>query len=208
LKKLSIGVFVSGSGTTLQSIIDASVDGTLPVSIKAVYSNKIEAYGLKRAEENHIPTITPLDLSGNTPDEKYQDLLNQLKGLGVELIVLAGFLRILPEFFIKEFTNKIINVHPSLIPAFCGTGMYGDKVHTAVLEYGVKVSGATVHFVDGGTDTGPIILQKPIDISSINDIKGLEKAVRALEKHLLLEAIKLIAEERVKVEGRRVYIFR
>ena len=155
---LRVAVLVSGGGTNLQAIIDAVENGTITnTQIVGVISNNKNAFALERAGRHGIPAqcISPKDFE--TRDEFNRVFLDKVNELNVDLIVLAGFLVVIPEMMIREYRNRIINIHPSLIPSFCGTGFYGLKVHEAALERGVKVVGATVHFVDEGTDTGPII---------------------------------------------------
>ncbi|MFU0826371.1 MAG: Phosphoribosylglycinamide formyltransferase [Lachnoclostridium sp.] len=205
---LKIAVLVSGGGTNLQAIIDKIEQGVLKnVSIEVVISSKSGAYALERAKKHGIKTavISPKDYETKEAFEKA--LLSEINCNKVDLIVLAGYLVILPEQLVKNYANKIINIHPSLIPAFCGTGYYGLKVHEAVLKRGVKITGATVHFVDEGTDTGPIILQKAVEVRDNDTPEVLQRRVmEEAEWHILPKAIELIAENRLKVEGNRVFI--
>jgi phosphoribosylglycinamide formyltransferase 1 len=205
---LKIAVLVSGGGTNLQAIIDKIEQGVLKnVSIEVVISSKSGAYALERAKKYGIKTavISPKDYETKEAFEKA--LLSEINCNKVDLIVLAGYLVILPEQLVKNYANKIINIHPSLIPAFCGTGYYGLKVHEAVLKRGVKITGATVHFVDEGTDTGPIILQKAVEVRDNDTPEVLQRRVmEEAEWHILPKAIELIAENRLKVEGNRVFI--
>ncbi|WPC42581.1 phosphoribosylglycinamide formyltransferase [Clostridium sp. JS66] len=199
-----IGVLVSGGGTDLQSIIDAVNTGYLTnCSIEAVVSDREGIYALERAKNNNINAyvIERKIYKGAVSDE----ILKLLYGK-VDLIVCAGWLSILKGELIEKFQNKIINIHPSLIPAFCGNGMYGMKVHECALEYGVKVSGCTVHFVDNGTDSGPIILQKTVPVYAEDSAEELQKRILAEEHKALPEAVKLISEGKVKVNGRIVTI--
>ncbi len=195
---LKIAVMVSGGGTNLQAIIDAHRSGKLTgVSIECVISNKKDAYALTRAKENGIEgvCISPKDHADKIAYGEY--LAGYLKERGIDLVVLAGFLVVLPENFIKEFEGRIINIHPSLIPSFCGDGFYGLKVHEAALERGVKVTGATVHYVDAGTDTGPIILQKPVYVEDGDTPEILQKRVMEQAEWIILpQAIQMIAEGR------------
>lgn len=205
---LKIAVLVSGGGTNLQAIIDKIEQGVLKnVSIEVVISSKSGAYALERAKKYGIKTavISPKDYETKEAFEKA--LLSEINCNKVDLIVLAGYLVILPEQLVKNYANKIINIHPSLIPAFCGTGYYGLKVHETVLKRGVKITGATVHFVDEGTDTGPIILQKAVEVRDNDTPEVLQRRVmEEAEWHILPKAIELIAENRLKVEGNRVFI--
>ena len=162
---LKLVVLVSGGGTNLQAIIDGIADGSIPnTEIKAVISNNKNAYALQRAKDHNIAAacVSPKDFADRAAFN--QALLEKIKSYEPDLIVLAGCLVVIPEIMVDAYPNKIINIHPSLIPAFCGTGYYGLKVHEGVLKRGVKVTGATVHFVDKGTDTGPIIIQKAVEL--------------------------------------------
>ena len=164
---LKVAVLVSGGGTNLQAIIDAVKTGDITnAEIALVISNNKNAYALERANNAGIASmcISPKDYA--TREDFHVALTETLKNAGVDLVVLAGYLVAIPEMLVKEFPNKIINIHPSLIPSFCGVGYYGLRVHEAALERGVKVTGATVHFVDCGMDTGPIILQKAVEIEA------------------------------------------
>jgi len=198
-----IAVLVSGSGTDLQSVIDAVESGYLNVKIEAVISNKEGIYGIERAKNHGINTYTfDRKIYGDRISDK---ILEILKGK-VDLIVLAGWLSILQGSLIDEFRGKIINIHPSLIPSFCGDGMYGMKVHQSAIDYGVKVSGCTVHFVDGGTDTGPIVMQKAVPVYHYDTAESLQERILEEEHIILPESIKLISEGKVKIEGRKVVI--
>lgn len=192
---------VSGGGTNLQAIIDAIANGTITdTQIVAVISNNADAYALERARN---AGIKPVCVSRKEiPDRAAYDdaLLAAVEASGADLIVLAGFLVVIPTKMIQAYRNRIINIHPSLIPAFCGTGYYGLKVHEGVLSRGVKVTGATVHFVDEGTDTGPIILQKAVAVEEGDTPQILQRRVmEQAEWKLLPQAIQLIAHNRVQV---------
>ena len=207
---LRIVVCVSGGGTNLQAIIDGVKNGQISnTEIVQVISNNGNAYALKRAEENGIPGIcvSPKDYEDR---EAFNDaLLETVKRAAPDLIVLAGFLVVVPEKMIAEYRNKIINIHPSLIPSFCGKGYYGLKVHEGVLERGVKVTGATVHFVDEGTDTGPIILPRPVEVEDGDTAETLQKRVMEQAEWILLpEAIDAIANGRVEVKDGRCRILK
>ena len=205
---LNVSVLVSGGGTNLQAIIDRVEDGTLQdVKLVRVISNNPGVKALERAEKHGICArcISPKQY----PDrEAFHDaLIGELKSAGTDLVVLAGFLVVIPPKMVDAFENRIINVHPSLIPSFCGTGFYGLKVHEEALRRGVKVTGATVHFVDKGTDTGPIILQKAVEILPGDDPKTLQlRVMEQAEWELLPKAIGLIAQGRVKVEEGRTVV--
>jgi len=201
---VNIVVLVSGRGTDLQSIIDAVEEGWLKVNIKAVISDKEDAYALERAKQRGIPTYV---LSKKVLKSQFQDaLLDLLTMLSPDLIVLAGFLTILSPKVVERFPQKIINIHPALLPSFCGKGFYGMKVHEAVYESGVKYTGCTVHFVDAGVDAGPIILQEVVRIEDDDTPDTIAEKVLQLEHRVLPTVIKLISEGRVVVDGRRVRI--
>lgn len=205
---LKIVVMVSGGGTNLQAIIDGVKDGKIMnTEIAGVISNNRNAYALKRAEENKIPglCISPKDYeSREIFNEK---LLEAVDGFAPDLIVLAGFLVVIPPEMTAKYKNRMINIHPSLIPSFCGKGFYGLKVHEAALERGVKVVGATVHFVDEGTDTGPIILQKAVEVQQGDTPEVLQRRVMEQAEWIILpRAIDLIANGKVRVEDHRTWI--
>lgn len=205
---LNIVVLVSGGGTNLQAVIDAVEAGVITnTRIAGVISNNKKAYALKRAEEHNIPglCISPKDF--DMREEFNRRFLEELDKMEPDLVVLAGFLVVIPPEMIEKYRNRIINIHPSLIPSFCGTGYYGLKVHEAALGRGVKVVGATVHFVDEGTDTGPIILQRAVEVKQNDTPEILQRRVmEEAEWQILPEAINLIANGKVKVEGGRVVI--
>ncbi|MGI6706434.1 MAG: phosphoribosylglycinamide formyltransferase [Clostridia bacterium] len=201
-----VGVLVSGGGTNLQALIDAIETEAIPAQIVVVISNKKKAYALERAREKGIPTIYINPKEFATRDEYDRQIKSIMDEKHVDLIVLAGYLSILGKEFVQSYQNRIINVHPSLIPSFCGPGYYGDRVHQAVLDYGVKVSGATVHFVDEGTDTGPIILQECVPVLQDDDVRSLANRVLEVEHRILPEAVRLFAEGRLLVVSRRVMI--
>lgn len=205
---LKIAVLVSGGGTNLQAIMDAIDNGTITnTRIEVVISNNKNAYALERAAKKGIESlcISPRDFESR---EAFNTaFLEKLNSYQVDLVVLAGFLVVIPPEMIAEYRNRIINIHPSLIPAFCGTGYYGLKVHEGVLERGVKVTGATVHFVDEGTDTGPIILQKAVAVLTGDTPEILQRRVmEEAEWKILPQAISLIANGRVKVEDGKARI--
>lgn len=205
---LKIAVLVSGGGTNLQAIIDAITGGVITnTEIAMVISNQPRAYALERAKNHGIPgvCISPKDYPSR--EEFHKALTEKLIDLGVDLVVLAGYLVAIPEMMVKAFPNKIINIHPSLIPSFCGTGYYGLKVHEGVLDRGVKVTGATVHFVDCGMDTGPIILQKAVEVQDNDTPAVLQRRVMEQAEWVILpKAINLIANGRVTVNNGRVTI--
>ncbi len=205
---LRIGVMVSGGGTNFQAIMDSIAEGKLPgCKIVTVISSKPDVYALERAKINDIPAKV---ISRKSFDyfEAYDDaILAHMRSYDVELVVLAGFLSLLGEKFVTEYRNSIINVHPSLIPSFCGKGYYGIIPHQKALEYGVKVTGATVHFVEPEYDSGPIILQKAVDVMPDDTPEILQRRVmEQAEWQLLPEAIRLYSEGRLKINGRHVEI--
>lgn len=204
MKKL--GVLISGGGSNLQALIDKIESGYISASIEIVISNRANAYGLERAKNHGIPTAVISKKDYTDEYEFNKAILDELEKYKVDLVVLAGYLSILSPEVVDRYKNRIINIHPSLIPAFCGKGYYGKKVHQAVLDYGVKVTGATVHFVDYGTDTGPIILQKPVLVQPDDDVESLAKRVLEVEHELLPKAVKLWVEDRLQVQGRKVMI--
>ena len=205
---LRVVVMVSGGGTNLQAILDAVDAGRITnTEIVGVISNNKNAYALERAEKHGIPNqcISPKDYESR--EIFNQEFMKAVDVMQPDLIVLAGFLVVIPAEMIAKYRNRMINIHPSLIPAFCGTGFYGLKVHEAALERGVKVVGATVHFVDEGTDTGPIILQKAVEVENGDTPEILQhRVMEQAEWKILPKAIDLIANGRVKVEGRRTVI--
>lgn len=205
---MKIAVLVSGGGTNLQAIIDAVREGKITdTEICLVLSNNKNAYALERAKEAGIPALSISPKEYDSRDKFNDAMLEAVRSSGAELVVLAGFLCVIPPKMVEAYPNRIINIHPSLIPSFCGTGYYGLKVHEAALERGVRVSGATVHFVDAGTDTGPIILQKAVEVLDGDTPKDLQlRIMEQAEWKILPEAIQLIVHGRVKTEGRRVII--
>lgn len=205
---LKLAVCVSGGGTNLQAIIDAIDDGTITnAEITVVISNNKNAYALERAKQHGIEAlcISPKDYEKRAAFN--QEFLAKLESFNVDLVVLAGFLVVIPEEMIRTYRNRIINIHPSLIPSFCGTGYYGLKVHEGVLSRGVKVTGATVHFVDEGTDTGPIILQRAVEVQQGDTPEVLQRRVmEQAEWKIMPQAIDLIANGRVSVVEGHVLI--
>lgn len=205
---LKVGVLVSGGGTNLQAILDAIDSGKITnAEVSLVISNNPGAYALERAKKHNIEAVCISPKQFENREEFHKVLLAKLKESGVDLIVLAGFLVAIPPMIVKAFPNKIINIHPSLIPSFCGVGYYGLHVHEKALARGVRVTGATVHFVDTGTDTGPIILQKAVKIKSDDTPQVLQRRVmEKAEWKILPKAINLIANGKVKVSDGRVEI--
>ena len=203
---LKLAVLVSGGGTNLQAIIDGIADGTITnTEIGVVISNNQNAYALERAKAAGIPAacISPKNYADRQTFN--QALLQTIQSYEPDLIVLAGCLVVIPEIMVQAYPNKIINIHPSLIPAFCGTGYYGLKVHEKALERGVKVTGATVHFVDEGTDTGPIILQKAVEIQQGDTPEILQRRVMEQAEWVIMpKAIDLIANDRIEIKDGKV----
>ncbi len=205
---LRVAVLVSGGGTNLQAIIDSIESGKVTnAKIAAVISNNKNAYALERAKNHGIEgvCISPKDYESR--DLFNQALLDYLLEAKIDLIVLAGYLVVVPKMIIEAFRNRIVNIHPSLIPSFCGTGYYGLKVHEAALARGVKVSGATVHFVDEGTDTGPIIMQKAVEVLSGDTPEVLQRRIMEQAEWVLLPAaIDAIANGRVEITDGKVVL--
>lgn len=194
---LNIAVCVSGGGTDLQSIIDACEAGKINGQIRLVISNRKKAYGLERAHLHGIQAEWIKD---------EDEILKRFEEEKIDVVVLAGYLAIVGDKLIEQYKNRIINIHPSLIPSFCGPGFYGMHVHEAVFKRGVKVSGATVHFVNGEVDGGPIILQRAVDISDLETPEDIQARVLEIEHEILPEAVALYCEGRVSVENERVKI--
>ncbi|MCR4422762.1 MAG: phosphoribosylglycinamide formyltransferase [Exilispira sp.] len=195
-----IAVLVSGNGSNLQAIIDAKKEGYLNVKIAAVIADR-DCFALQRAKDNGISTYL---LSKKDPN--FQNYLYDILTKNADLVVCAGFLSIIEKKIIDRFRNKIINIHPALLPSFGGKGMYGEKVHRKVLEYGVKISGCTVHFIDENVDCGPIIFQYALPVLDDDDVNSLSQRILVFEHQLIVEAIKLISLNKIKVEGRKVTI--
>lgn len=205
---LNIVVCVSGGGTNLQAIMDAIESGSIAdTRIKRVISNNHNAYALTRARERGIDAVCVSPREYETRERFHEALLGAVDEAAPDLIVLAGFLVVIPKEMIRRYANRIINIHPSLIPSFCGTGYYGLKVHEAALARGVKVTGATVHFVDEGTDTGPILLQKAVEVQEGDTPKILQQRVMEQAEWVILpRAIDMIAKGRIRIEDGRVKI--
>lgn len=201
---INLAVLLSGSGTTLQNLIDRIKSGSLDANIKIVISSKTNAYGLQRAQQNNIPTaiIRPKDYDNFQLFN--QSLWNTIRQYPIDLVVLAGYLSLIEVP--PDFTHRIMNVHPALIPSFCGKGMYGHHVHEAVIQSGVKITGCTVHFVDEHYDHGPIILQEAVPVLEDDTPETLAERVQAKERELYPMAIQLFAENRLKIEGNKVRI--
>ena len=201
---IRMAVLLSGSGTTLQNFIDRIDRGELDAEIVCVISSRKAAYGLERARNHDIPAIAVNRKDYEDLTQFNDDIWSAIRKHEAELVVFAGFMSLLdiPE----DFTNRVINIHPALIPAFCGKGMYGHHVYEAVLEYGAKLTGVTVHFADNVYDHGPIILQEALAVRNDDTPDTLAERVQALERELYPKAVQLISEGRVRCEGRRVYV--
>lgn len=205
---LKVAVLVSGGGTNLQAILDAIDNGTITnAKVEVVISNNKNAYALERAKNHGIEALCISPKDYETRDAFNEAFLEKLDSYNPDLVVLAGFLVVIPEQMIAKYRNRIINIHPSLIPSFCGIGYYGLKVHEGVLKRGVKVTGATVHFVDEGTDTGPIILQKAVEVQQDDTPEILQRRVMEQAEWIIMpKAIDLIANGKVSVVDGRVRI--
>lgn len=205
---LKIAVLVSGGGTNLQAIIDKIAEGVITnTKIAVVISNNKNAYALERAKQAGIEAVCVSPKDYENREQFNQEFLKILDSYQVDLVVLAGFLVVIPPAMIQKYENRIINIHPSLIPSFCGTGYYGLKVHEGALARGVKVTGATVHFVDEGTDTGPIILQKAVEVQNGDTPEILQRRVmEQAEWEILPRAIHLIANGKVTVKDKKAVV--
>jgi formyltetrahydrofolate-dependent phosphoribosylglycinamide formyltransferase len=203
-KVIKLAVLLSGSGTTLQNLIEHIDQFKLDARIMCVISSRADAYGLERARKRGIPAIAVARTSFQDTDSFSAAVWDEIRKHKVDLAVLAGFMCLLE--IPPDFENRVVNVHPALIPAFCGKGMYGHRVHEAVLAYGAKVTGCTVHFANAEYDAGPIILQAAVPVFENDTPETLAERVQAKERELYPQAIQLLAEDRVKLEGRRVRI--
>nr|WP_312578669.1 phosphoribosylglycinamide formyltransferase [Sedimentibacter sp.] len=206
MSQIKIGVLISGSGTNLQSIIDSINSHEINGKIEVVISNKETAYGLERARQHGIDAVFVRSKEFANPEQYDEAIIQELKSRDVELVILAGYLKILTPKFIEEYNNKIINIHPSLIPSFCGKGYYGIKVHEAAINYGVKISGATVHFVDENADTGPIILQESVNVEYSDSAETLQKKILKIEHKILPQAVKYYCNGKIEIIDRKVKI--
>jgi phosphoribosylglycinamide formyltransferase-1 len=206
MSQVNIGVLISGGGTNLQAIIDNINSGNISGKIKLIISNNKNAYGLERGKIAGIESIY-INAKDFDNEELFNNrLIEEFQKKDVDLIVLAGYLKILSKDFIHTFSNRIINIHPSLIPSFCGKGFYGKRIHEEVINHGVKITGATVHFVDEGTDTGPIILQEALKVNEDDTPDSLQKKVLEIEHEILVKAIKLYCEGRISIDNRLIRI--
>lgn len=198
----NIAALVSGNGTNLQAIIDEVKAGNINANIVAVISNKSDAFGLERAKQTGIPAHF-IDHKGITRKEHEQKIIEILQKDNVDLVVLAGYMRIITPYFISQYKNRIINIHPALLPSFPGTDGYGDT-----FKYGCKVGGCTIHFVDDGVDTGPIIIQKTNEIREDDTLESFKERGLEIEHRVFPEAVKLFCEDKLKIEGRRVIVLK
>ncbi len=205
---LKFAVMASGGGTDFQSLIDAVQSGQINAEICCLVAGKPDIYAIERAKAAGIPVEVVQKKSFDTVEAFDEAILAVLKAHAADFVVLAGYLSIIGKKTISAYRNKIINIHPSLIPSFCGMGMYGGKVHEAVIEYGAKFSGATVHFVDEEADTGPIIMQQVVPVMEDDTPEKLAARVLETEHRILPEAVALMADGKLLVEGRRVRILK
>lgn len=205
---MNIAVLVSGGGTNLQALMDKIHSGFVQnARIAVVIASNDRAYAIKRAENNNIPCKVISRNSFSDSDAFDQAMLDVCKEYDIQLVVLAGYLSMLGKGFVSAYENRILNIHPSLIPSFCGKGYYGIVPHRKALEYGVKITGATVHFIDFEYDSGPIVLQKPVEVKEDDTPETLQKRVmEEAEWEILPLAVKLFCEDRLKVVGRKVTI--
>jgi phosphoribosylglycinamide formyltransferase-1 len=201
-----IAVLVSGNGSNLERLVELTGNGSINGTVSLVIASNERAFAIERARDHGIDVHT-LNSSEYSNSICYCDsILEKLDDYNIDLVILAGFLKILAGRVLDNFKDRIINLHPSLIPNFCGKGMYGERVHRAVLESGVKETGVTVHFVDEGTDTGPIILQKAVPVLVNDTVKTLAARISEVEHRLLPRAVRLFCQDRLRVEKRRVII--
>jgi len=200
---MKVAVLASGRGSNLQALLNEWQEGSLPVEFVGVGSDHVDAQALHRAEQVGIPTRAFIKENYPNKESQEKDILNWLEELGVELLILAGYMRVLSSSFIHQIDCPIVNIHPSLLPAFPGL-----NAQKQALEYGVKVSGCTVHFVDEGMDTGPIILQETVPVFDEDNVAALSERILKLEHEIFPEAIRLIATDKVKRQGRKVMIYR
>jgi len=200
-----IAVFASGSGSDFQSIIDANEKEKF-CEISLLVASKEGIYAIERAKKHGIDAIVRSKKDFSSSEEMFEDIIFELKKREVDYIVLAGYLCMIAENFVKAFPDRIINIHPSLIPSFCGKGYYGLNVHKAAIEYGVKVSGCTVHFVDEKYDNGAILMQRAVAVEEGDTPEELQARILKVEHEVLPEAVKLLVSGKVKIQGRKVII--
>jgi len=204
--KIRLAVFVSGGGTNLQVLIDACRENRIDAEVALVLSSRKSAYALERAKQANITTVVYSPRKYSNTKDYSTAIMAELDSHNIDLIILAGFMSILSNDFIEAYRGRIMNTHPSLLPAFGGKGCYGHHVHHQVLDYGVKVTGATIMFVTVEVDAGPIILQEAIVVAEDDTVETLQQRVLQLEHQLYPKAIQLFAENRLVIEGRRVRI--
>lgn len=204
-ENLNLCVLASGRGSDLRSIIRAQITGKIKSKVVLVISNNSNSNALNIAKENQIPAIHLSQKLFNTENEYSSRFLELLKQYKVDLIILAGFMKLIPLEIVRTYKNRILNIHPALIPSFCGQGFYGLKVHEAVLDYGAKVTGVTIHLVDEQYDTGPIVLQKTVKVKDDDTPESLRNRVLKLEHKLYPEAIKLFESKKFNIKGRKVF---
>ena len=203
---MNVAVFISGGGTNLQAIIDAIKENKINGKIKLVFSNRKNAYGLIRAQNESIDTFY-LNRKKFFSDEEYDErILEELERKNIDLIILAGYLNILSSKLVSNYSNRIINIHPSLIPSFCGDGFYGENVHKAVIKSGVKFTGATTHFVDEKVDTGAIILQDVVPVFINDDFETVAKRVLEIEHKILVKTVKAFCDNKIVFKDNRAFI--
>jgi formyltetrahydrofolate-dependent phosphoribosylglycinamide formyltransferase len=201
---IKLAVLISGSGRTLKNFLDLAGEGKLPVDVRLVISSTPHAAGLAYAEEASIP-VRIVERQGFSDAQSYGDaIFGACREAGVDYVAMAGFLKLAPVP--EDFTNRVINIHPALVPSFCGAGMYGSRVHQAVLDCGAKVTGVTVHFVDNQYDAGPIIWQQPVPVFDDDTAETLADRVFEVEKEAYPHVLRLLAAGRVQIEGRKVQI--
>lgn len=203
---MNVAVFISGGGTNLQAIINAVKENKINGKIKLVFSNRKNAYGLIRAQNESIDTFY-LNRKKFFSSEEYDErILEELERKNIDLIILAGYLNILSSKLVSNYSNRIINIHPSLIPSFCGDGFYGENVHKAVIKSGVKFTGATTHFVDENVDTGAIILQDVVPVYINDDFETVAKRVLEIEHKILVKTVKAFCDNKIVFKDNRAFI--
>lgn len=203
---MNIAVFASGRGSNLMAILNAVKEGKLKAKISVVISNNSNAGALEIARANGIDALHISRKQFQSDEEYVRKILHELKSRNVELIVLAGYMKKIPPEVIKEYPNRILNIHPALLPAFGGQGMYGINVHKAVIESGVKITGVTVHIVDEEYDHGPIVMQRAVEVRDDDTPESLAERVLKVEHEIYPQAIKLFVEGKIKVSGRKVIV--
>jgi formyltetrahydrofolate-dependent phosphoribosylglycinamide formyltransferase len=204
MSRLRIAFFVSGNGTLFETLASRCQSGDLNADPALVLSSDPQAPALERARRLKIPSCVIQRSNFSTGEEFSEAILSELNSHEVNFVCLAGYLKLVPPRIVREFKNRMLNIHPALLPAFGGKGMYGRRVHEAVLESGARISGATVHMVDNEYDRGPIILQRPVFVHFDDTAESLEKRVHAVEHDLYVEAVRLFADNRIEVSGRRI----